>query len=336
METLTLVVAGYSIVAALSLFGTYAFLIADQNKSLHSILSSAALLGALATIQLVHVLWLDGGAEPLALAAYRIALFLVPPTFFLFGSWAVLPGERVSPWSLLHLLPVPILYAVRIEIALPILFTIGTGYSLWLANFVYGMRGQRRRFGFEIFWFGLMSVLAAGVLVFGFALPFVEHTFFYHFYAHAVGVALVIITVAFIARPELLQDLTEAAQVRYGATTLRGVDVEGCLRKVDSLMATPSVYQDEDLSLANLAERVGLTSHQLSELINSRVGIGFARYVREKRVEAAKALLLADPARSILSIGMETGFRSQSNFYAAFKEVTGRSPGEFRRSQGFS
>jgi len=88
------------------------------------------------------------------------------------------------------------------------------------------------------------------------------------------------------------------------------------------------------LSLATLADAVGVSGHQLSELINTRLGMGFSRYVRECRVKAAKSLLRSAPGRSILSVGMEVGFRSQSAFYAAFKEVTGVSPGDFRRSSG--
>ena len=59
----------------------------------------------------------------------------------------------------------------------------------------------------------------------------------------------------------------------------------------------------------------------------------FSKYVRDCRVEAAKALLVAAPSQSILSISMDTGFRSQSAFYAAFKEATGQSPGDYRKAR---
>ena len=98
-------------------------------------------------------------------------------------------------------------------------------------------------------------------------------------------------------------------------------------------MVEGKAYQDENLSLSSLAGAVGISGHQLSELINTRLGIGFSRYVRECRVKAAQVLLEGAPSRSILSISMDTGFRSQSAFYAAFKEVTGRSPGEYRRAR---
>jgi AraC-like DNA-binding protein len=60
--------------------------------------------------------------------------------------------------------------------------------------------------------------------------------------------------------------------------------------------------------------------------------VGFSRYVRERRVDAARRLLVAAPSQSILSVSLDTGFRSQSSFYAAFKEITGQSPGDFREA----
>ena len=43
-------------------------------------------------------------------------------------------------------------------------------------------------------------------------------------------------------------------------------------------------------------------------------------------------MLRTDDKSSVLSISMMTGFKSQSNFYTAFKEVTGESPGEYRKN----
>ena len=80
-----------------------------------------------------------------------------------------------------------------------------------------------------------------------------------------------------------------------------------------------------------LAQALELSAHQMSELINSHFGIGFSRYIREQRVREAKALLRSDHRSSVLSISMMTGFRSQSNFYAAFREITGESPGSYRK-----
>ena len=97
-------------------------------------------------------------------------------------------------------------------------------------------------------------------------------------------------------------------------------------------MKLDKLYQNEKLNLAMLAEAMTLTSHQLSELINVHFGKSFSRYIREQRVAAAKELLLSQPDASILAISLETGFKSQSNFYAAFKEITGQSPGDYRKS----
>jgi AraC-like DNA-binding protein len=94
------------------------------------------------------------------------------------------------------------------------------------------------------------------------------------------------------------------------------------------------VFQNENLNLEVLAEMLGLSSHQLSELINTKFGCGFSRYVREKRIEVAKKILLDEPHISILAVSMMVGFKSQSNFYAGFREITGESPGHFRKSAG--
>jgi AraC-like DNA-binding protein len=324
--------AGFSAITGMLLLLAYALFIRVPGKSIYSVAACAALVAALTALQSAHLAHFVGGAEPLERFYYRLALFVAPPAFYSFGRWAILPTERFRPVQLLHLSPILLLVVPRLDIALPILFAFGAGYSLWLGRLVYGLRDQRKQFRFEILYFTVMFVLAVVVLGLGFALPYIDHVYFYYFYTYAIALGLAIMVVALVANPDLIGDLSEAARVRYGASTLREVDVDACLAKLEELMTRGKAYQDESLSLASLARAVGVSGHQLSELINTRLGIGFSRYIRECRVKAAKALLISAPARSILSIGMDVGFRSQSTFYAAFKEVTGQSPGDFRRS----
>lgn len=328
----SIAIAGFSAISAVLLLLAYALLISAPGKSIYSVGSCMALVAALTAIQLGHLGYFLSGIEPLEQIYYRLGLFVAPAAFYLFGRWAILPTEPFRPVQLAHLLPIPVLLALRLEIALPILFLCGAGYSLWLGRVVYGLRSQRKQFRFEMLYFTVMSVLAVIVLGFGFSIPYIDHAYFYYFYNCAVGLGLAIMLVALVANPDLIGDLTEAAQVKYGASTLRDIDVDACLKKLDQLMTDGKAYQNDGLSLATLATAVGITSHQLSELINSRLGINFSRYVRECRVKAAKALLISAPSQSILSISMDTGFRSQSAFYAAFKEATGQSPGDYRRN----
>jgi AraC-like DNA-binding protein len=333
IDLANIAVAGFSAISAMLLLLAYALLISVPGKSIYSVASCVALVAALSAIQIGHLLYFVGGPEPLQSFYYRLALFVAPSAFYSFGRWAILPGEPFRPAQLIHLLPIPLLFVLPLNIALPILFLFGTGYSLWLGKLVYGLRSQRKQFRFEFLYFAVMSILAVIVLGLGFAIPHIDNAYFYYFYNDAVGMGVAIMLVALVGNPDLIGDLSEAARARYGASTLREVDVEACLDRLNHLMTDGKAYQNESLSLASLASAVGLSGHQLSELINTRLGVGFSRYVRECRVNAAKALLISAPGRSILSISMDTGFRSQSAFYAAFKEVTGQSPGDYRRSR---
>lgn len=333
MDLANIAIAGFSAISALLLFIAYALLITVPGKSAYSVSSCAALLAALTGIQVTHLQYFLGGPAPLESFGYRLALFVAPSTFYFFGRWVILPTEPFRPVQLVHLLPILLLFILRLDIALPILFFFGAGYSLWLGYVVYGLRDQRKQFRFEFFYFVVMSVLALIVLGLGFSLPYIDHAYFYYFYNNAVGLAFAIMVVALVANPNLIGDLSEAARVKYGASTLREIDVDACLKKLEQLMMESKAYQNESLSLASLAAEVGISSHQLSELVNTRLGMGFSRYIRECRVKAAQALLIAAPAQSILSISMDTGFRSQSAFYAAFKEVTGQSPGDYRKTR---
>ena len=331
MDYLLSLLIGYSVVVAGVLFVAYALFLENLNKSARALVTCVLLLSGLAQLQLGHGAFFTAQFDPLQSLNYQIWLFLVPSMFYLFSRSILFEETRFAALDVLHLLPVLLPLVLRIEIAMAILFCIGTGYSLWLTHVVYSLQSSRARSKFELFFLVLFSALAVGVLLLGFALPYMDPGYFYTFYTLAIGVALMLVVGALLSFPELLADLAAAAKASYATSTLGEVDVEDKKRQLDKLMVEDHLYQQESLNLAGLAEALQLSSHQLSELINTEFGISFSRYIRQFRVQRAIRLLKDEPQASILSISMEVGFRSQSNFYAAFKEVTGQSPSQYRK-----
>jgi len=115
-----------------------------------------------------------------------------------------------------------------------------------------------------------------------------------------------------------------------------GLDPEAIARireQVLALMETEKLYSQPDLTLQALAERLGISPHNLSEVLNTVFGQSFYDFVNGYRVREVQALL-ADPNRAhltILALAMEAGFSSKSTFNAAFKKHTGLTPSAYRR-----
>ncbi len=95
---------------------------------------------------------------------------------------------------------------------------------------------------------------------------------------------------------------------------------------------TGRYYQDPELSLTLLAEKLELTTHELSRIINTVLKKSFNDFINEFRV-AEVARKMQDPAYdhiTLLGIAFESGFNSQSTFTRAFKHMTGKTPVEYK------
>jgi putative ABC transport system permease protein len=91
-------------------------------------------------------------------------------------------------------------------------------------------------------------------------------------------------------------------------------------------------YQDPELSLNLLAERLVLTTHDLSRIINTVLKKSFNDFINEYRV-AEVARKMQDPAYdhlTLLGIAYDSGFNSKSAFHRIFKDKTGKSPAEYK------
>ena len=93
-------------------------------------------------------------------------------------------------------------------------------------------------------------------------------------------------------------------------------------------------YLESDLTLAQLAQALAVSPHQLSQFLSQHLRLSFYDYVNGLRIDAVKATLARPQSarRSLLEIALECGFGSKSTFNAVFKKSTGLSPTAYRAS----
>lgn len=329
IEYLVNLSTGFSVVAAVLLLCIYTRLYRLWNKPWRSIVFAAVLLLSFAILQSVHWYWLDRSAELLAFKWYSSLVFLTAPAFYLFVRDYLLSVPESLNRMPIHAAPLLVNLFMPNRLSIPLAFVIGAVYAGICLYWIIQLQGQRKRFKIEIAALTgfLLFAIITGVLA---TLTPLEASWFVAGYAFLIGFSFAGIIALLLLVPETAQNINEAAESRYARSTLTQVDRAGAVSRLEILMRQDGLYRNEGLSLADVAEQLDLTSHQLSELINAEFGHGFSQYVREHRVNHAKRQLLAEPDASVLSIGLASGFTSQSSFYTAFGQLVGESPGKYR------
>ena len=106
--------------------------------------------------------------------------------------------------------------------------------------------------------------------------------------------------------------------------------------QLEKLIIDEKVYLENELSLAQLSEKLNIQPYQTSELISRQYQESFFDLINRHRVEEVKKRL-HDPAfshLSILGVALDCGFNSKSSFNTAFKKFTGQTPSQYRSIGG--
>lgn len=128
---------------------------------------------------------------------------------------------------------------------------------------------------------------------------------------------------------EILPDQKE--KNKYEKSTLSVEQIEMIVQKLNALMQSTKPYLDNTLTLPLLAKQLSVSTHNLSQVINGRLGKNFYELINHYRVDEAKRLL-KDPRYqhlNIAAIGFEAGFNSVSSFNSIFKKVTKLTPSQY-------
>jgi AraC family transcriptional regulator len=99
------------------------------------------------------------------------------------------------------------------------------------------------------------------------------------------------------------------------------------LRKIKELVHAKI---DDDLSLGELAQSVGLSTAHFARMFRKSTGETPHQFVLRQRLERAKEMLRAPDAR-VLDVAVACGFKTQQHFAQAFRDVWGVSPTEYRQ-----
>ena len=335
-QTIAILFIGYSLLVSLQIIVT-GFSQDYYRTRRFEWTMGMVLLFALAGLQFMHFLYLQHQLTLIQDLPYHVLLFIVAPAFYQF-SRPLLFAETHHHfgwgwgwgWGL-HFLPITIIPFFPQTFIMPLAFSIGALYLLWLARSIYALRAQRNRFKLELWILCAVFIIAVSVSLLGLGILSLPEKWFIALYSIAIGCALLLVNIVLFKNPQLSVEIAEAARETYAVSTLNQVNCNEKLNLLKTLMDRDQRYKDPELDLAMLAKELTLSQHQLSELINIHLGKHFARYIREYRIQAAQKLLESKPSRSVLSISMEVGFTSQSNFYTAFREITGMSPGQYRK-----
>jgi len=134
-----------------------------------------------------------------------------------------------------------------------------------------------------------------------------------------------------LKQPEIFNGIEE--RTKYEASTLTKEDAELYLYRLNDYMEREKAYLSPSLSLEELAKKLSIPRHHLSQVINEYFNKSFFDFINSYRIEEAKHYLLdlSNDFSTILEVSYEVGFNSKATFNRAFKKHTGMNPTEFKR-----
>jgi AraC-like DNA-binding protein len=100
-------------------------------------------------------------------------------------------------------------------------------------------------------------------------------------------------------------------------------------------MEQDELYLNPRLNLSVLAQHTGLGQKTISAVLNQQLHTSFNEFVNQYRVEAFKQKVRQPEMDHFTFLGLayECGFNSQATFQRSFKQLTGKSPSEFRKAR---
>ncbi len=136
---------------------------------------------------------------------------------------------------------------------------------------------------------------------------------------------------------EKYPDLSESIKTdnpKYEKSGLKPEVADEYVKTLLRYMEEEKAYLNGGLSIQDLSDELNIPKHYLTQVINENLKKNFYTFVNEYRINAVKEMI-SNPQYdylTLLAIAYECGFNSKSSFNNTFKQITGLTPSEYKRS----
>lgn len=111
-----------------------------------------------------------------------------------------------------------------------------------------------------------------------------------------------------------------------------GIDLKSKLEEPVNRWVSEMKFIEPDITIKDVAMAIGTNHNYLSKYLNSVVGMTFSVWLHTLRIEESKKLLTGPEKLSIEEIGKRVGIPEIYNFSRWFKNITGLTPYQYRKT----
>jgi len=121
---------------------------------------------------------------------------------------------------------------------------------------------------------------------------------------------------------------------KYEKSQINKDTANSIINKLQAYMENEKPFMQNELSLPEVANKINVSSHILSQVLNVYLQKNFYNFVNAYRVGEVKKMLNDNKYShySLLGIAHEAGFNSKSAFNRIFKNVTNQTPTQYKNS----
>jgi AraC-like DNA-binding protein len=129
-----------------------------------------------------------------------------------------------------------------------------------------------------------------------------------------------------------LDAMNKSQTQKYQRSGLTNPEMEEIVEKIYSYFEQNKPYLNAEFDLQKMSVEINVSRQNLSRVINEKLNKNFYRLVNEFRVDEV-IIKMNDSSfshLSLLGLALESGFNSKASFNRVFKEITGKTPSEFK------